>query len=116
MAERLVGTRSAEHDGDEPAVAGERAAIERPLQQAPGESEHWKRERNALRVLEVAGVDRLVLKGDERHREGGEAWQRVQQRGGVVGRTGDNHVAERAGVRIESEGGLLANDRADRGA
>ena len=57
----LVVALRADHGGEQPLVAGEPAAIENPLDQPLREPEHGKGQARVRRVLEIAGVDRLVL-------------------------------------------------------
>ena len=60
MRHLLVIALCADDAGGSSALAGEGAAVEDPLHQALREAEHGKRQVHALRVLQVADVDRLV--------------------------------------------------------
>ena len=105
--------------GDEPALAGERSAVERPLHQSFGKPSIWQAQRCVFRVLQVAGIDRLVFVfGRERRQQGLELVRADrnddrpefrQQRGKVA----DGGVAaQRAAMaRQEFAGGLREEAR-----
>src|ERR1043166_4962197 len=60
LAHFLVRAARADHAGEAPALAEERAAVEHPLHQAPREPEHRERKPHALLILEIGGVSRLL--------------------------------------------------------
>jgi len=57
----LVIALRADDAGNEPALAGQRASVEGPLHQAACKTQHRECQLHAFRVLQVAGIDWLVL-------------------------------------------------------
>ncbi len=114
VIERLMAARCAQHAGDEPALAREGAAVEGPLQQPVREPEHRERQRHRFGVLQVDGVDRLVLESLDRLCDAAEPRIGSQQRGGVLRSARDDRPRERRGVRIEPDGVGAGVQRPDR--
>ncbi len=106
----------AQHCGDQAGCPESVPRSNAHCSEPAAEPQHRERERHAVRVLEIAGVDRLVLDRGDGRGEAAELRQAAEQRRRELGRAGEDDVAERVRVGIEPEAGAVARDPAHRRA
>ena len=94
LCQCLMRARSANDRGDKAWIAGKGASIEGPLDDAAGKAEHGKGQCDAGRILQVTGVNGLVVECSDGRALCLESGNAFEQSCGVMRPGGENDMGE----------------------